>query len=229
MLKESKGGLIVSCQALPGEPLYGGDVMKLMADAALRGGAKAIRANGAEDIASIQAYVKAPIIGIVKRDYEDSDVYITATLKEVEELVAVGADMIALDATDRTRPGGVSLASFMKELKSRYPEQLWMADCSTLEECVTAQELGFHAVGTTMHGYTPYTEGKKIYDRDFEFLKAVVAAVSVPVIAEGNLLTPDMAADALRYGAHAVVVGGAITRPQQITERFMAAIADAGR
>ncbi|WP_254842747.1 N-acetylmannosamine-6-phosphate 2-epimerase [Bacillus sp. MRMR6] len=224
MLAEMKGGLVVSCQALEDEPLHGAEIMKRMADAAKRGGAVAIRANGVEDIRAIKDYVNLPVIGIIKREYDDSFVYITPTLKEVEELVEVGVDLIAVDATDRLRPGGLDLAAFMKELKMRFPNQKWMADCSTLEECIVAEQLGFDCVGTTMHGYTEKTVGKKLYSNDFEFLKAVVAAVKVPVIAEGNVITPEMAAKVLKYGAHSVVVGGAITRPQQITARFVEAI-----
>ncbi|MCL6573813.1 MAG: N-acetylmannosamine-6-phosphate 2-epimerase [Bacillus sp. (in: Bacteria)] len=220
MLAEIKGGLVVSCQALEDEPLHGSDIMKRMADAAKRGGAVAIRANGVDDIRAIKDFVDLPIIGIIKREYEDSTVYITSTLKEVKELVEVGVDLIALDATDRLRPGGINLAIFMNQLKIMYPLQKWMADCATVEECIMAEQLGFDCVGTTMHGYTEDTLGKKLYSNEFEFLKDVVKAVNVPVIAEGNVITPEMAAQVLRYGAHAVVVGGAITRPQQITERY---------
>ncbi|MCM3601711.1 N-acetylmannosamine-6-phosphate 2-epimerase [Robertmurraya korlensis] len=221
MLSEIKKGLIVSCQALEGEPLYGSNIMKRMADAAKRGGAIGIRANGVADIKVIKEYVKLPIIGIIKREYNDSNVYITPTLKEVEELVEVGVDIIATDATNRIRPGAIDLALFMKEANRHFPEQKWMADCSTFEECLNAQELGFDYVGTTMHGYTESTKGKKLYHDDFQFLKDVASAVKVPIIAEGNILTPEMASKALEYGAYSVVVGGAITRPQQITERFV--------
>ncbi|WP_203226035.1 N-acetylmannosamine-6-phosphate 2-epimerase [Bacillus kwashiorkori] len=221
MLDQIKKGLVVSCQALEDEPLYGSEIMKRMADAAKRGGAVGIRANGVEDIKAIKEYVKLPIIGIVKKEYEGSDVYITPTLNEVEALVNLGVDIIALDATNRLRPNGIDLAAFFKEIKTKFPHQKWMADCATLEECRFAEELGFDCVGTTMHGYTEETRGKKLYDNDFEFLKQVIKTVSIPVIAEGNIVTPNMAAKALKIGAHAVVVGGAITRPQQITERFV--------
>jgi N-acylglucosamine-6-phosphate 2-epimerase len=224
MLEEIKGGLVVSCQALEDEPLHGADIMKRMADAAKRGGAVAIRANGVEDIRAIKDYVNLPIIGIIKREYGDSEVYITPTVKEVKELVEIGVDIIAVDATNRLRPGGIDLRTFTEQLKTKFPHQKWMADCATLSECVQAEQLGFDCVGTTMHGYTEETAGCKLFTNDFEFLKEVVASVSVPVIAEGNVVTPEMAAQVLRYGAHAVVVGGAITRPQQITERFMAEI-----
>lgn len=221
MIEQIKNGLVVSCQALEDEPLHGSEIMKRMADAAKRGGAVAIRANGVADIQAIKEFIDLPIIGIIKREYEDSNVYITPTLKEVDELVEAGVDLIATDATNRVRPGGVDLAAFMKEVKYRYPEQIWMADCATLPECLAAEEMGFDCVGTTMHGYTEQTAGKKLYDNDFQFLKEVVDTVKVPVIAEGNIITPEMAAKVLSFGAHSVVVGGAITRPQQITERFV--------
>ncbi|MTH53919.1 putative N-acetylmannosamine-6-phosphate 2-epimerase [Bacillus mangrovi] len=221
MLDKIKNGLVVSCQALEGEPLFGAGIMKHMAEAAKRGGAAAIRANGAEDIKAIKDYVNLPVIGIVKSEYSNSDVYITPTLKEVQELVDVEADLIALDATSRLRPEGVTLSQFMEELTSIFPEQKWMADCSTIEECKLAEKLGFDCVGTTLYGYTDETSGKMLYDEDFKFLKEVISNVNIPVIAEGNVLTPEMAAKAVTYGAHAVVVGGAITRPQQITDRFV--------
>ncbi|UOY93089.1 N-acetylmannosamine-6-phosphate 2-epimerase [Ectobacillus sp. JY-23] len=221
MLTKIKSGLVVSCQALEDEPLYGADIMKRMADAAKRGGAVAIRANGVADIRAIKEYVNLPIIGIIKKEYEDSDVYITPTLQEVNQLVALDIDLIAVDATDRIRPGGLDLETFMYEIKSRYPNQKWMADCATLEECIRAEQLGFHCVATTLHGYTGQTAGQKLYHHDFQFLRDVAAHVKVPVVAEGNIMTPEMAAHVLTYGAHAVVVGGAITRPQQITARFV--------
>ena len=223
MLTQIKGGLVVSCQALEDEPLHGSEVMKRMAYAAECGGAAGIRANSIEDIRAIKSLVNLPIIGIIKQNYEDSEVYITSTFKEVDELVQVGVDLIALDATNRLRPGGIDLTTFFKKIKAEFPQQKWMADCSTLEECITAEELGFDCVGTTMLGYTQETAGKKIYTDDFAFLKEVVRAVNVPVIAEGSIITPEMAAKVLQYGAHSVVVGGAITRPQQITERFVSA------
>ncbi|MDG5471504.1 N-acetylmannosamine-6-phosphate 2-epimerase [Jeotgalibacillus sp. ET6] len=221
MLRKIKNGLVVSCQALEDEPLFGAEIMRRMADAAARGGASGIRANGTADLTAIKEYIDLPVIGLIKREYPDSPVYITPTFSEVEALVQSGADMIALDATKRVRPDSVSLSSFMKKIISAFPEQKWMADCATVEECVEAEQLGFHCVGTTLYGYTDETSGKKLYDNDFQFLKEVLKAVRLPVIAEGNILTPEMAARALQIGAHSVVAGGAITRPQQITARFV--------
>lgn len=151
--------LIVSCQALPHEPLHSSFIMGRMALAAKEGGACGIRANTKEDIAEIQKNVDLPIIGIVKRDYDDSGVYITPTLKEVEELMEVKPEIIALDATGTVRPGGVTLDDFFHQLKELYPDQLWMADCSTVEEALHADELGFDFIGTTMVGYTPQSQG----------------------------------------------------------------------
>ncbi|HAS1961311.1 N-acetylmannosamine-6-phosphate 2-epimerase [Enterobacter cloacae] len=224
VLDTLKGKLVVSCQALENEPLHSPFIMSRMALAARQGGAAAIRANSVVDIEAIKEQVTLPVIGIIKREYPDSEVFITATMKEVDELMTVSPAIIALDATDRARPGGESLAMLVTRIRTRYPSVLLMADIATVDEAVTAQALGFDCVGTTLYGYTAQTVGHALPDDDCQFLKAVLAAVTVPVVAEGNVDTPERAARCLALGAHMVVVGGAITRPQQITERFMAAI-----
>ena len=224
VLDNLKGKLVVSCQALENEPLHSPFIMSRMALAAAQGGAAAIRANSVVDIEAIKQQVSLPVIGIIKRDYPESEVFITATMKEVDELRAVAPEIIALDATARERPGGESLETLVMRIRSRYPSVLLMADISTVDEAVTAQALGFDCVGTTLYGYTAETAGHLLPENDCAFLKAVLAAVTVPVVAEGNVDTPERAARCLALGAHTVVVGGAITRPQQITERFMAAI-----
>ena len=160
-IEKWKGGLIVSCQALPDEPLHSSFIMGRMALAAQMGGAVGIRANTKEDIQEIQRQVKLPVIGIVKRDYEDSDVYITPTMKEVDELMEAGPEVIAMDATGVLRPGGMTLDDFFRQAKEKYPDQLWMADCSTVEEALHADELGFDFIGTTMVGYTKQSRGMK--------------------------------------------------------------------
>ncbi|MCU6252549.1 N-acetylmannosamine-6-phosphate 2-epimerase [Enterobacter cloacae] len=224
VLDTLKGKLVVSCQALENEPLHSPFIMSRMALAARQGGAAAIRANSVVDIEAIKEQVTLPVIGIIKREYPDSEVFITATMKEVDELMTVSPAIIALDATDRARPGGESLATLVTRIRTRYPSVLLMADIATVDEAVTAQALGFDCVGTTLYGYTAQTAGHALPDDDCQFLKAVLAAVTVPVVAEGNVDTPERATRCLALGAHMVVVGGAITRPQQITERFMAAI-----
>ncbi|HAT1574052.1 TPA: N-acetylmannosamine-6-phosphate 2-epimerase [Raoultella ornithinolytica] len=224
VLDNLKGKLIVSCQALDNEPLHSPFIMSRMAVAAEEGGAEGIRANSVADIAAIKQLVSLPVIGIIKRDYPDSEVFITATMKEVDELMSVGPELIALDATARPRPGGQRLDALVAEIRAKYPSVLLMADISTAGEALTAQSLGFDCVGTTLYGYTAETEGHALPENDCGFLRDVLAAVNIPVVAEGNVETPTLAARCLELGAHTVVVGGAITRPQQITARFAAAI-----
>ncbi|HEY4534137.1 MAG TPA: N-acetylmannosamine-6-phosphate 2-epimerase [Fusobacterium sp.] len=212
-----RGKLIVSCQALPEEPLHSSYIMSRMAYAAYVGGASGIRANTVSDIHEIKQTVNLPIIGIIKEVYGENPVYITPTMKEISALVAEGVDIIAIDGTKRERPDGNSLERLMKEAKETYPNQLFMADISCVEEAVEAERLGFDFVGTTLVGYTEYTkENLPLVE-----LEKVIQAVSLPVIGEGNLDTPEKAKKALDLGAFAVVVGGAITRPQHITKKFV--------
>lgn len=223
-VEQLKGKLIVSCQALPHEPLHSSFIMGRMALAAKEGGASGIRANTKEDIAEIQTQVDLPIIGIVKRDYEDCKVYITPTMKEIDELMEVKPDIIAMDATIDKRPEGVSLDEFFSQVKEKYPAQLFMADCSTVEEALHADELGFDIIGTTMVGYTEQSREHRIEENDFEILRKIVAGVKHPVIAEGNINTPGKAKRVIELGAFAVVVGSIITRPQLITKPFAEAL-----
>lgn len=217
-------GLIVSCQALEDEPLHSSFIMGRMALAAKQGGAKGIRANSVEDIQEIKQNVDLPIIGIVKRDYEDAEVYITATMKEIDELVTEGVDVIALDATSSSRPKNESLNDFYDDIRNKYPDQLLMADCSTVSEAIYAAELGFDYIGTTLVGYTKQSKYLKIEENDFKIIREILDKVDKPVIAEGNIDSPEKAKRVLELGCFAVVVGGAITRPQQITEKFSSKI-----
>lgn len=219
-----KGKLIVSCQALPHEPLHSSFIMGRMALAAKEGGAAGIRANTKEDIAEIRAQVDLPVIGIVKRDYEDSKVYITPTMKEIEELMEVRPEIIALDATRDVKPGGKTLDEFYREIRDAYPDQLLMADCSTVEEALHADELGFDFIGTTLVGYTQQSRGLKIEADDFAIIREIVAKVKHRVIAEGNINTPEKARRVIELGAFSVVVGSIITRPQLITKAFAEAL-----
>lgn len=212
--------LIVSCQALANEPLHSSFIMGRMARAAKEGGACGIRANTREDIEEIRKNVDLPIIGIVKRDYADSPVYITPTMKEVDELTAAGADIIAMDATCALRPGKLTLEEFVAQVREKYPRQLLMADCSTVEEARHADELGFDFLGTTLVGYTKQSEGDLIDEDDFCIIKNILETVKHPVIAEGNINTPEKARRVLEIGCYSVVVGSIITRPQLITRTF---------
>lgn len=223
-IESLKGKLIVSCQALPHEPLHSAFIMGRMALAAKEGGAYGIRANTKEDIAEIQTQVDLPVIGIVKRDYEDSKVYITPTMKEINELMEVKPDIIALDATHSLRPGGRTLDEFYREIRKSYPGQLLMADCSTVEEALHADQLGFDFIGTTLVGYTDQSRNLKIESNDFEIIRRIVATVKHRVIAEGNINTPEKAKRVIELGAFSVVVGSIITRPQLITKSFAQAL-----
>lgn len=222
ILEQIKGGLIVSCQALKTEPLYDSYIMSKMAWAAYLGGAVGIRANTVVDILAIKEKVDLPVIGIIKEEYDDSDVYITPTMKEIDALVEIGCEIIATDATKRTRPNGVSFEEFFKEVRAKYPNQLFMADTSCFEEGKLAEELGFDLIGTTMSGYTPYTKGRTL--PDLELINRYATELHTPVIAEGGIWVPEDLQNVYKNGAFGAVCGTAITRPMDITKRFVNAL-----
>ncbi len=224
LLAQIKGGLIVSCQALETEPLYTkeGGVMPLMAKAAAMSGAVGIRANTVRDITQIKQAVDLPIIGIIKKDYPGTPMYITVTMKEVDELVACGVDILAVQGTAALRPDGSSSADFIRAIKAKYPQQLVMADCDNIENGIACAQAGADFVGTTMRGYTPQTRGCD--EIDYDFIAQLVRQCPAKIIAEGHIHYPEQAVKALEAGAFALVVGGAITRPAEITARFTGAI-----
>lgn len=217
-----KGGLIVSCQALVHEPLYSSYIMSRMAYAAWKGGACGIRANSPEDIKHIKETVDLPIIGLYKKDFDDSEIYITPTLEVVDALMESKPDIIAVDATNRLRPGGVTLDEFYQQIRTKYPDMLFMADCATLEDGIHAQELGFDLVGTTLHGYTEDTKGSDL--PGYELMKQMADTLTIPVIAEGGIWSPEQLKTAMNTGVFAAVVGTAITRPMDITKRFVSSL-----
>jgi N-acylglucosamine-6-phosphate 2-epimerase len=211
-------GLIVSCQALADEPLHGAAMMARMAAAAEEGGAAGIRANGAADVRAIKQTVSLPVIGIVKRNYPDYAVYITPTLREIDELLEAGADIIAFDATRQSRPKNYTLEQITAYLNAN--GVVSMADISILEEALYAESLGVSCVSTTLSGYTPYSRQQE--GPNLELLGMCAQRLKIPVIAEGRISKPSQVEEALDLGAYAVVVGSAITRPQLITRQFAA-------
>ena len=222
-----KGTVIVSCQATPGEPLYDRErsVMPLMARAAKLAGAKMIRTSSVRDIIEIKEETGLPVIGLIKREYPGFQGRITMTMREVDECMAAGADVVSIDCTDCVRGDGLTPTEFLKAVREEYPNIIIMADCATFEEGVAAHAAGADLVGTTMNGYTPQT----IWETDapnFELVTRLAKALPCPVIAEGRIHTPEQARKMLEQGAWAVVVGGAITRPLEIASRFMAAVRD---
>lgn len=222
VLKAIKGGLIVSCQALPDEPLHSDYIMSRMAVAAQLGGAVGIRANSVKDIVAIKKVVNLPVIGLIKQVYSDSQVYITPTMHEVDALIESKVDIIAVDATNRIRPGGIPLDSFFNEVRKKYHDMLFMADCSCFEEGIHARRLGFDLIGTTLSSYTSYTTGTAL--PNFEMMEKLSLELDIPVIAEGGIWSPEELKKAMATGVYAAVVGSAITRPMEITKRFVKAI-----
>jgi N-acylglucosamine-6-phosphate 2-epimerase len=222
MLDQIKGRLIVSCQALPEEPLHSPFIMGRMALAAKQGGAAGIRAQGVEDILEIMKVIDLPVIGIIKRNYDDSDIYITPTKKEVEELLQTQCQMIAIDATNRKRPNDEDMKVLLDLIHQG--NRLAMADISTYEEALNAEKLGFDVISTTLCGYTSYSPNYE--GPNLELIGQLVQDLHIPVIAEGKINHPDDLKAVLNTGAYSAVVGGAITRPQLITKKFVSILTD---
>lgn len=212
--------MIVSCQALENEPLHSSFIMSRMARAAEEGGASGIRANSVADIKAIRKETKLPIIGIIKRDYEGSEVYITPTNKEIGELLETDCEIIALDATKRKRPNNASIEEQVNKIHNA--GKLAMADISTFEEALNAERLGFDIVSTTMVGYTDYS--KPGNESAFGLIEKINQELNIPVIMEGHTYKPEHVQTGLKVGAIAVVVGSIITRPQYITKIYTDAI-----
>lgn len=219
LIESLRGKLIVSCQAYPGEPLRHPETMAQMALAAERGGAAAIRCQGLADISAIKGQVKVPVIGLWKEG--DEGVYITPTLRHARACIMAGSDIVAIDATRRPRPDGLTYAETVAALHE--DGSLVMADCGSIDDARMAVEAGTDIISTTLSGYTgerPKTDGP-----DFELLDQMLAEFpDVPVICEGRVHTPEQAKAVIERGALAVVVGTAITHPTTITTWFRTAV-----
>jgi N-acylglucosamine-6-phosphate 2-epimerase len=217
-----KRGMIVSCQAVKGEPLYGYGIMHLFAKAAKAGGANGIRAL-VDDVDSIKDEVNLPVIGLVKEIYDDSEIYITPTKAEVDRLLKTKCDVLCMDATLRSRPGGITLEELYEYARANANGREIMADVSTIEEAVNADRLGFDYISTTMRGYTPYTTQYEIPDIDF-VAECKEKVKNAKVIAEGGVFELSHMEAISKVNPYAVVVGSAITRPKVITERLLGAL-----
>lgn len=215
------GGLVVSCQAYPGEPLRHPETMAQMAAAVEAGGAVAVRAQGLADVAAVKGRVTVPVVGIWKEGEEG--IYITPTLRHARCVAAAGADVVALDGTRRPRADGLTLAETIRALKDEYDVAV-MTDCGSVDDGLAAAEAGADLVGTTLCGYTG--ERERTDGPDYEVIETLVRELdgTRPVIAEGRVHTPEQARRVMDLGAHAVVVGTAITHPTSITGWFTAAL-----
>ncbi len=212
--------VIISVQSMPDEPLYDEVAITAMMKSVIKGGAKGLRLAGARDVANAKKLFDVPVIGLTKPDKLPDNwkeiVYITPTLKEVDELIKANADIIATDATQRPRPKE-SLEEIFKYIKNH--NKLAMADISTLEEGIKAREIGFDIISTTLSGYTQYSPLKND-EPDFELLKNLTKELDCPIILEGRIWEPFEVDKAFELGAYSVVIGSAVTRPQLITKRF---------
>lgn len=218
-------GIIVSCQLDPTEPLHTPQHCALFAQAAEAGGAVGIRAEGLQNILEIRATCRLPLIGCTRDSYSDGWILVTPDLTAVDQLVRVGCDIVALDATLRPRPAGGNGISFLSEVRRRYPDLLILADVSTDEEGLQATDMGADALSTVLCGRTKETyEQSLVASPNLDLVYQLARKVSVPVFAEGFIWTTNDAAAAIEAGAHAVIVGGAITRPRVITQLFVSAI-----
>jgi len=224
LLESLRGRLIVSCQATAPSPLRRSDIIAALAECAVLGGAAGVRIDGPEDVTAARARVRVPIIGLFKQR-SGSPVYITPTFDAARAVARAGADIVAVQATRERATEGEALRPLVERIHEEC-RALVMADVSTHDEGVAAEAAGADVVATTMAGYTPHS--RQMAGPDLRLIEELAAALTVPVIAEGRIQTPDEAAAARRAGAWAVVVGRAITMPESITMRFARAIEDAG-
>jgi N-acylglucosamine-6-phosphate 2-epimerase len=215
-----KGGLVVSCQAPEGSPLRDPYILGRIAAAAEDAGAVAIRAEGLASIEAIRKEVSVPVIGLIKRS-NSSPVYITPDLDDVRNLVEAGADIVAVDATERLREGGVTSANFIAEAVASIGSVPIMADVDSLSSAVIAAQAGAQLVGTTLSGYTG---GEIPVHPDIDLVREIASVLQLPIIAEGRYSSAEDVQRALDYGAHAVCIGTSLTDPWTLTKRLVAKI-----
>lgn len=222
VISRLRGGLVVSTQAAKDSPLHNPVVIAALAQTAEQAGCVGHRVNGPEHVQAVRAVCQNPIIGINKIQTPGYEVYITPTFESAQAVARVGADIIAIDGTERPRPGGVSLGELIKRIQGELGLPV-MADISNLEEGLRAAELGADIVATTMAGYTPYTAHQRDKGPDVQLVRDLATRVAVPVAAEGRYHRPEDVAEAFAAGAAYVVVGTAITAPGWIVRQFVGA------
>jgi len=225
LLASLRHQLVVSVQADVGEPFYNMDALGAMMQAVVNGGAKGLRLANAPSIQWAKAhFTDLPVIGITKPEPIPANfrelVYITPTWDDIVSITEAGADIIAIDGTQRPRPYGETLAATVQRFKTTYPDRLLMADIATVEEAVYCESLGVDLVATTLCGYTQETLDAP---DNFDLLHKLREAIKTPIVMEGRLNTPADVKRALAEGAFTVVVGSAITRPHLITQQFVSA------
>lgn len=215
--------IIISCQASSGEPIYEENCLLSIIKSVINGGASGLRLAGVRDIKATKKFSDIPIIGITKPDPLPENwkeiVYITPTFEDAKRISDAGADIIAIDGTSRKRPEE-NLAELIEKIKNELNKPV-MADCATVEEGLMCSLMGADIISTTLSGYTQDTLNKNNEEPDFEFLKSLVKILNCPIILEGRIWTVEHARQAFDFGAHAVVIGSAVTRPQLITKRFV--------
>ncbi|NEQ96127.1 MAG: N-acetylmannosamine-6-phosphate 2-epimerase [Cyanothece sp. SIO2G6] len=220
-LQAIQGGLVVSCQAPRSSPLHNPNIIAAIAQASVQQGAVGIRIDTPEHVQAVRQQVEVPLIGIWKREYPNSLVYITPTAEQADAIAQAGADIIAIDATLRLRPDGKSASELIHHIHDHLGK-LVMADVDTLEGAIAAADAGADLVGTTLYGYTEATQTQT--PPGFELLQQMVEQLTVPVICEGGIASPKMAKTALDLGAHAVVVGTAITGIDILVQQYVNAL-----
>lgn len=220
VLEKWRGGLIVSCQAPADSPLAKPEIIAAFAETAQQNGAVGVRIDAPENISAVKAQIKIPVLGIYKKIYDRSEVYITPTFDAAREIADAGADVIALDATFRPRPNDEKIENILSRIKSELNKFI-AADIAEFDEGLNAEEIGFNAVITTLSGYTKNT--KQIVEPDFNLVENLAKRLSIPVICEGRLSSAEDVRRAFDCGAFAVVVGNAITGIDRLVQKFAAA------
>ena len=223
LIAKLSGGLIVSCRSENDDPFNTPELIAKFALAAQMGGAAAIRAQGIENIKAIREQVSIPIIGIVEGRFENDWVCITPDFSDIDNIIDAGADIIALDVTPRKRPNGMDGIEFFDDVRNKY-DIPFMADISSFEEGIRAAEMGADILATTLSGFTHYTEKFATNQPDYELVEQLFRGTKIPTVASGRIWNPQQAHEALTRGAFSVIVGSAITRPRDITKKFVEAI-----